>query len=70
MDILMLSLEDVPQPFSSHGYCKLIDEYLTALRGPCTCGDKAGLTAANRATSLVASCWLTPERGLSSQFWL
>ena len=41
----------------------------TALRGPCGWGDKAGVPAANGATSLVASCWLTPKLwGPHSQF--
>ena len=31
----------------------------TALRGPCGWGDEVGVPAANGATSLVASCWLT-----------
>ena len=31
----------------------------TALRGPCSWGDEAGVPAANGATGLVASCWLT-----------
>ena len=30
-------------PPSSHGSCKPIDEYPNALRGPCRCGDKAGV---------------------------
>ena len=33
----------------------------TALRGPCSWGDEAGVPAANDATSLVATCWLTPK---------
>ena len=33
----------------------------TALRGPCSWGDKVGVPAANGATSLVAFCWLTPK---------
>ena len=45
-------------PPSSHGSCKPIVEYHNALRG--TCRDKAGVLAANRTTSLVISCWLTP----------
>ena len=50
-------------PPSSHGSCKHIDEYLNALRGPCRCGDKAGVPAANRTTSLVTFCCLTPRIG-------
>ena len=30
-------------PPSSHVSCKPIDEYSNALRGPCRCGDKAGV---------------------------
>ena len=33
----------------------------TALRGPCSWGDEAGVPTANGATSLVASYWLTPK---------
>ena len=47
-------------PLSSRGSCKPTDEYPTALRGPCSWGDEAGVSAANDATSLVAYCWLTP----------
>ena len=32
----------------------------TALRGPCSWGDKVGVPAANSATSLVASCFWGP----------
>ena len=34
-------------PPSSHGSCKPIDEYPNALRGPCRCGDRAGVPTAN-----------------------
>ena len=33
----------------------------TALRGPCSWGDEVGVPTANGATSLVASCYLTPQ---------
>ena len=46
-----------PPVISSLGSCKSIDEYFTALRGPCNWGDEAGVPTANGATSLVASCW-------------
>ena len=38
-------------PPSSHGSCKPIDEYPSALRGSYGCGDKAGVPAANGTTS-------------------
>ena len=42
----------------------------TALRGPCSWGDKVGVPAANGATNLVASCWLTPKiMGHVASFW-
>ena len=31
----------------------------TASRKPCDWGDKASISAANGATGLVATCWLT-----------
>ena len=44
--------------------CKPIDEYTpNAQRGPCDWGDKAGVSAANGATSLVATCWRTSFMG-------
>ena len=33
----------------------------TAMRGPCSWGDEAGVPAVNGATGLVASCWLIPK---------
>ena len=42
-------------PPSSHGSCRSIDENPNTLRGPCSCGDKAGVPAANGTTSVVAS---------------
>ena len=40
-----VTLGHIP-PHSSHGFCNPIDEYPTALRGPCGCGDKAGVSTA------------------------
>ena len=54
-----VTLGRTPPP-SSHGSYKPIDEHPTALREPSSCGNKAGVPAANRTTSLVTSCWLTP----------
>ena len=58
--LMMLSLKDCTSPLSSHGSCKLIDEYPYCTEGPCNWGDEAGILADNRATCLVVSCWLTP----------
>ena len=40
-----------------------IDEYPYCTEGPCNLGDKAGVSAADGATGLVATCWLTPLMG-------
>ena len=78
MDICMytdaVTQGHTPPPYSD-GSCKPINEYPTALRGPCSWGNKAGVPAANGTTSLFAYCWLTPpppppEWGPRSQFWL
>ena len=46
----------------THASCKFTSEYLyCTLRGPCTWRNKAGVSTTNGATSLVASCWLTPK---------
>ena len=50
-------------PFSPHGSCKPTDEWPYCTKEALQLGDKANVLAANMATSLVASCWLTPKVG-------
>ena len=62
----------VPHPSHLMGLASPQMSTPTALRGPCSWGDEAGILTANSATSLVASFWLTlPTNygGHVASFW-
>ena len=67
MDILIDAITQCPTPPpSSNGSCRPIDQYPTALSGPCSYVDKAVIPAANgttRLVTLVASLLAHPLNG-------